>query len=98
MSFLLEQVMEILSECINFKGTPQSICNALSGRQIYVTKARLTQVAEDADLVQVNDTAQKVKFSIKGFFSKCDQICRKLRIWLHLLKTSLMENFIFCAV
>ena len=23
---------------------------------------------------------------------------RKLRIWLHLLKESLMENFIFCAV
>ena len=42
--------------------------------------------------------AQKMKFSIKGFFSKCDQIRRKLRIWLHLLKKSLMENFIFCAV
>ena len=39
-----------------------------------------------------------MKFSIKIFFSKCDQICRKLRIWSHLLKISLMENFIFCAV
>ena len=39
-----------------------------------------------------------MKFSIKDFFSKCDQIHRKLRIWLHLLKKSLMENFIFCAV
>ena len=35
-------------------------------------------------------TAQK-KFPIKGFFSK-------LRIWSHLLKKSLMENFFFCAV
>ena len=44
-----------------------------------------------------NSTAQKMKFSIKGFFSKCDQIRRKLRIWLsYLLKKSLMENFIFC--
>ena len=43
-------------------------------------------------------TAQKMKFSIKDFFSKCDQIGRKLRIWSHLLKRSLMENFIFCAV
>ena len=42
-------------------------------------------------------TAQKMKFSIKDFFSKCDQIRRKLRIWSHLLKKSLMENFIFCA-
>ena len=33
------------------------------------------------------------------FFSKCDQIRRKLRIWSHLLKKSLMENFIFvCGV
>ena len=32
-------------------------------------------------------TAQKIKFSI-----------RELRIWSHLLKKSLMENFIFCAV
>ena len=33
------------------------------------------------ELTSVN-TAQKMKFSIKDFFSKCDQ----------------MENFIFCAV
>ena len=39
-----------------------------------------------------------MKFSIKDFLSKCDQICRKLRIWSHLLKISLMENFIFYAV
>ena len=39
-------------------------------------------------------TAQKMKFSIKDFFRKCDQIHRKLRIWSHLLKKSLMENFI----
>ena len=43
-------------------------------------------------------TAQKMKFSVKDFFSKCDQIRRKLRIWSHLLKKSLMENFIFSAV
>ena len=42
-----------------------------------------------------NDTAQKMKFSIKDFFSKCDQIRRFLRILLHLLKKSVMENFIF---
>ena len=37
-------------------------------------------------------------FSIKDFFSECDQIRIKLQIWSHLLKKSLMENFIFCAV
>ena len=43
-------------------------------------------------------TAQKMKFSIKDFFNKCDQIRRKLRISSHLLKKSLMENFILCTV
>ena len=45
------------------------------------------------------NTAQKMKFSIKELFSKCDQIRTKLRIWLHLMKKSLMENFFFlCSV
>ena len=43
-------------------------------------------------------TAQKMKFSIKHLFSECDQIRRKLRFWSHLLKKSLIENFILCAV
>ena len=43
-------------------------------------------------------TAQKMKFSIEDFFSKYDQIRSFLRIWSHLLKKYLMENFIFCAV
>ena len=36
-----------------------------------------------------------MKFSIKGFFSKCDKICSFLRIRSHLLKKSLIEKFIF---
>ena len=39
-----------------------------------------------------------MKFSIKNFFSKFDQTRSFLRIWSHLLKKSLMKNFIFCAV
>ena len=39
-----------------------------------------------------------MKFSIKDFFSKHDQIRRKPWIWSDLLKKSLMENFIFCAL
>ena len=39
------------------------------------------------------------KFSIKDFFSKCDQIHSFLRIGSHLLKKFLMEHFIFlCSV
>ena len=43
-------------------------------------------------------SAEKMKFSIKDFSSKCDQIRRKLEIWSHLLDKSLMENLIFCTV
>ena len=43
-------------------------------------------------------TAQKMNFSIKGFFSKYDQIRSFLRIWSHLLKKFLMKKFIFCAL
>ena len=39
-----------------------------------------------------------MKFSIKIFFSKYDQLQRKLRIWWKLLNKSLMKNFIFYAV
>ena len=39
-----------------------------------------------------------MEFSINDDFSgKCDQICRKLRIWSYVLKKSLMRNFKFCA-
>ena len=40
-------------------------------------------------------TAQKMKFSIKDLFSKCDQIRSFLWIWSHLQKKSLMEIFDF---
>ena len=43
-------------------------------------------------------TAQKMKFFIMDFFSKCDQIRSFLWIWSHLLKKYLMKNFIFCAI
>ena len=48
--------------------------------------------------IQWSYTAQKLKFSIKDFFSECDHFRSFLQIWLHLLKKSLMENFTVCAV
>ena len=38
------------------------------------------------------DTAQKLKFFIKDFFNKCDQIRSFLQNGSHLLKKSLMET------
>ena len=46
-----------------------------------------------------DSTAQKMNFSIKDFCSKCDQIRRKLQIWSHLWKKSLIKNLTFlCSV
>ena len=42
--------------------------------------------------------SQKMKFSIKDFFTKCGQIRRRVWIWSHSLKKSQIENFIFYAV
>ena len=49
-------------------------------------------------VIILSKATQKKKFSMKDFFSKCDQTRRKLRIWSRLLKKSLMENVISCAV
>ena len=56
---------------------------------------RITEIAKDRG---VFTTAQKMKFSIKDFFSKRGQIHGFLRIWSHSLKKPLMENLIFCVV
>ena len=47
-------------------------------------------------LAQIN--TQKMKSSIKNFFSKCEHIRIKLRIYSHLLNKSLTENIFFFAV
>ena len=46
----------------------------------------------------ISHAAQKLKFSIKDFFTKYEQICNFLRIWSYLLKNSLMGNIVSCAV
>ena len=62
---------------------------------VYILLRKILNLEDDA---QCTFTAQKMKFSIKDFFSKCDQVYRELRIWSHLLKKPMTENFIFCVV
>ena len=46
-----------------------------------------------------SDTAQKMKFSFKVFFSKCDQIRSFLRIWSHFTEETLYRKlYISCSV
>ena len=67
---------------------------------VFQGKNVMSSTANCTDLVifSLIATAQKMKFSIKYFFSKCDQIRWEIKTWSHLLKKSLMENFILCAV
>ena len=60
--------------------------------------SKIFKIPEMLTIDETSTTVQKMKFSVKDLFSKCDQIRSFLMIWSHLLKKSLMENFIFCAV
>ena len=75
-----------------FKNGPSKIC----GRQSL--KSSKWYGLFKQTIISFQITAQKMKLSIKDFFRKCDQILSFLRIWWHLLKRSLMENFTFCVV
>ena len=43
------------------------------------------------------NTAQKMTFSVKDFFSKCDQIRNFLWIWSNLLKKSFGKLNLLCS-
>ena len=73
---------------------PWDLVNSL---QLILGEEYLNQTLALGNLRSKNH-CKKMKFSIKDFFSKCDQIHRKLQIWSHWLKKFVMENFIFCAV
>ena len=57
-------------------------------------KNKRNQPDLQTSLILIN-AAQKMQFSIEDFFSKCNQIRRKLWIWSHLIKKSSMKNGIF---
>ena len=70
-------------------------CNA---RFTQGSQKALGQMKQAQWMKSIMCTAQKINFSIKYFFSKCDQIYSFLQIWSRLLKKSEIENFIFCAL
>ena len=78
----------------NTRGKKLNVCfNNLLIKLLYYTVTGIRKY-----LFVVHTLHKKMKFSIKDFFTHCDQILRKLPICSHLLKKFLMENFIFCSV
>ena len=92
--FSLCSFLEIFTAIKGLKQMGRFARNRLRKKEAFLLKADFMCQFQ----IHFLHTAQKMKFSIKDFFSKRDQIRRKLRIWSHLLNKSLMENFIFCSV
>ena len=88
-----ENIWNIYESSCFFKALPDE---GLVGRR--ANKQKVAKKPNQRFTIVFFVTAQKIKFSTKDYYSKCDQIRSFLRIWSHLLKKSIMENFIFWAV
>ena len=97
-SFWLQNILQLYLKKNEFKpiqnqsgdrdeGTQEQIVADTTGEMFPVTKLKHQLIL-----------AKKMKFSITNFFSTYARIRRNLLIWSHLLKKSVMENFIFCAI
>ena len=63
------------------------------GKNMPLEKMSIHGVVHSGNFLSWKYAAQKMKFSIKDFFSKCNQIRRFLWIRSHLLKKSLIGKF-----
>ena len=74
-----------------------NLTKTLTEKRLQVDICIIRKMTKKQEVKQITwcDTAQKIKFSFKDFFSKCNQIRRNLQIWSHLLKKSLKENIPF---
>ena len=72
-----------------------SFFSTLTSSPKFTKKLKSKTLLRNFVIPQKYYTVQKMKFFTKDFFSKCDQIRSFLRLWSHLLKKSLMENFHF---
>ena len=88
--YSVDHLQLIKYQSCHYIETSQLICSANQFTGFY-----MIATLEFNELILTENTTQKMKFSIQEFFSKFDQIRRKLRMRSRLLKKSLMENFIF---
>ena len=77
---------------------PFLLCPVRPPQITYVLNVFWTSFMDSSGQKTPVSNRKKMKFSIKDLFCKCDRIRSFLQIWSHLLKKSLKENFIFCAV
>ena len=92
----VQKIVEVITEC---EENLLKVVTAITkcDRKVLQSMEGITRWCSKL-LQSVKITEQKMKFSIKDFFSKCDQIRSSKGIWSHLLEKSFMEDSIFCAV
>ena len=91
----LHAIHETVLDGINILLVLQQDVRTYAGNLIYGVRLQVNmgdRLAKKISLICSANQWTGFWFFIKDFFGKCDQI------WSHLLKKSLMENFIFCAV
>ena len=66
----------------------------VSYRKNAIAKLNKARSSAYKNLHRYTDTTQKMKCFIKDFFTKCDEIRRKLLIWSYLLKKSSMDSLV----
>ena len=98
----MKQPPEVFYKKIVFENFPiftgKHLCWSLFSIKLQALLKSFGDWQKSNSRLQDHCTTQKMKFFIKDFFNKYEQIRRKLRIWSHLLKKTLMENSTFCAV
>ena len=89
---LFKSLTSISGRPWSFSGNLQSNSFLEIINVIHIETERLNSLNPIETLKLAVVTAQKMKFSNKDFFKKCDQICSTFA------KKSLMETFIFCVL
>ena len=85
-NFFTEDFQWLLISSTEFCMGNVDICSAFRFPQRYFEKyhVNILEIRLRYFLHVGKNAAQKMKFSIKDFFIKCDQIHKKLQIWWHL--------------
>ena len=98
--FLAVQTIELLplKTKTHLAAQPKQVIREFSMLLIYSFITIATILTNIFNTHHVMYHCKKMKFFIKDFISKCDQIRSFLRNYSHLLKKSPMKIFIFCAV
>ena len=92
-SFLAHAIAKFTEICVELNVYRQTSTT----KRCWSVKSLITHVTPHLSQILLLHCS-KMKFSVTGFFSKCDQIRCFLRIWSYLPKKFLTENFLFCAV